>query len=89
MGEEGLSDRWVGLGFISKHEGERGDSGGMVRGGVVLEFGSGQEVWPVLRFVGAENTKIGFNFLVRAFHLSVSLRVVGCGELDVVLEESC
>ena len=61
----------------------------MVRGGVVLEFGSGQEVQPVSRFVGAENTKVGFDFLVSVFCLSVSLRVVGRGELDVVLEESC
>ena len=76
------------MGFISEHEGERGDSGGMVRGRVVLELSSGQEIWPVLRFVGAENTKIGFNFLVRAFHLSISLRVIGCGELDVIFEES-
>ena len=61
----------------------------MVRGRVVLEFGSGQEVQPVSRFVGAENTKIGFDFLVSAFRLSISLRVVGHGELGIVLEESC
>ena len=58
-----------------------------MRGGIVLEFSSGQEVRPALRFIGAENVKIGFDLLVNAFHLSVSLRVIGCGEFNVIFEE--
>ena len=60
----------------------------MVRGRVMLELGGGQEVWPVLRFIGTENAKVGFYFLVSALSLTVSLGVVGCGEPDVIFEES-
>ena len=56
-------------------------------GGIVLEFGSREEVWPTLGIVGTEDSKIGFNFLVGSFCLSVGLWVVGSGESDIVLEE--
>ena len=40
-------------------------------------------------FVGTENVKICFNFLIGSFCLSVCLRVIHGGEFDIVVEESC
>ena len=57
-------------------------------GGVVLEFGSREEIQPGSRVVGAKDTEICFYFLVGAFGLSIGLRVIRCGEFDIVLEES-
>ena len=50
----------------------------MVRGGVVLELSSGEEVCPGVRIIGTEDTEISLDFLVGWFGLSVSLGVV-CG----------
>ena len=61
---------------------------GVMGGGVVLEFGSREEVRPALGVVGAEDVEVGFNFLVCLFGLSVSLRVIGGGEPDIIFEES-
>ena len=60
----------------------------MVRGGIVLEFGGREEVKPTFGIIGAKDTKVCFDFLVGALHLSVSLRVIGSGKFDVILEES-
>ena len=76
------------MGFIPKEEGERGYFGGMVGGGVVLEFSGGEEVGPGFGVVGAKDSEISFNLLVSAFGLSIGLRMVGGGETDVVMEES-
>ena len=40
-----------------------------------------------MRVVGAEDAEIGFELLIGLFGLSVSLRVVGDGEFDVILQE--
>ena len=37
---------------------------------------------------GAEDTKVGFNFLIGSLGLSISLRVVRSGESNVVFEDS-
>ena len=37
---------------------------------------------------GAEDAKVGFDFLVGSFGLSISLRVVRSGESNVVFEDS-
>ena len=37
--------------------------------------------------MGAEDPKIGFNFLIGSFSLSICLGVVGGGETDVVLKD--
>ena len=42
-----------------------------------------------MRVVGAEDMKISFNLLVGSLCLSISLRMVGGGELDIVFEKSC
>ena len=57
--------------------------------GVVVEFGRGEELYPCSRVIGAEDAEIGLEFLIGSFNLSVSLRVVGGGELYIVVEEAC
>ena len=50
------------------------------------KFGRGEELSPFLRIMGAEDPKIGFNFLIGLFSLSIHLGVVGRGETNVVFE---
>ena len=57
--------------------------------GVMVEFCGGEELCPFSRVIGAEYAEIGFEFLISSFSLSVGLRVVGGGELYVVVEEAC
>ena len=57
-------------------------------GRIVLEFGIREEVWPASGVIGTEDLKIGFNFLIGSFCLSVGLWVVGSGKSDIVFEES-
>ena len=59
-----------------------------MRGGIVLEFSGRKEFWPASGIVGTKYLKIGFDFLIGSFGLSVGLWVIGGGESDVVLEES-
>ena len=58
-------------------------------GGVVVEFGRGEELYPFGRVIGTEDVEIGLEFLIGPFSLSISLRVVGGGELYVVVEKAC
>ena len=37
---------------------------------------------------GTEDTKVGFDFLIGSFGLSISLRMVRSGESDVIFEDS-
>ena len=60
-----------------------------MRGRVVVEFGGGKELYPFGWVVGTEDVEIGLEFLIGLFSLSVSLRVVGGGELYIVVEEAC
>ena len=41
-----------------------------------------------MRVIGTENTEISFYFLIGSFSLSVSLRMVGSGEADIVFKDS-
>ena len=75
--------------FITIEEGERGCLSGAMWGGVMVEFGGGEELHPFSRVIGAEDAEISFEFLIGSLSLSVSLRVVGGGESYVVVEESC
>ena len=56
--------------------------------GVVLEFGRGKELRPLVRIIGAEDTEISFDFLIGSFSLSISLGVIGSGEVDIIFEKS-
>ena len=58
-------------------------------GGVMVEFGGGKELHPFSRIVGAEDVEISLEFLISSLSLSIGLRVVGGGELYVVVEETC
>ena len=54
----------------------------------MLESGRSKELRPLVRIIGAEDTEVSFDFLIGSFSLSISLGVVGCGEADIILEES-
>jgi len=46
---------------------------------VILEFCKWQQPHPIILSLVGEESEISFQFLVDQFHLSISLRVVGCG----------
>ena len=75
--------------FIAIEEGERRCLGGAMRSGIVVEFGSREELYPFSQVIGAEDAEIGFEFLIGSFSLSVGLRVVGSGESYIIVEEVC
>ena len=54
----------------------------------MLEFSGRKEFWPALGVVGTKYLKIGFNFLIGLFCLSIGLWMVGSGEFNIVFEES-
>ena len=54
----------------------------------MLEFGKCKELGPLVGIVGTKDMKIGFDFLIGSFGLSISLRVVRSGESNVVFEDS-
>ena len=56
---------------------------------VMVKLSGGKEVCPFPSVVGTEDTEIGFHLLIGSFHLSVCLRVICSGELDIIVEESC
>ena len=58
-------------------------------GGVMVEFGGGEGLHPFSGVIGAEDTEIGLEVLIGSLSLSVGLRVVGSGELHVIVEEVC
>ena len=88
-GEEGFSQGGIGAWFIAIEEGKWRCFGGAVRGRVVVEFSRGEELYPFGRVIGTEDAEIGLEFLIGPFSLSIGLRVVGGGELYIVVEEAC
>ena len=58
-------------------------------GRVMVEFSRGEELHPFSRVIGAKDAEISLEFLIGLFSLSVGLRVVGGGESNVVVEETC
>ena len=54
----------------------------------MVKLSSGKEVCPFPRVVGAKNAKVHFNLLIGSFGLSISLRVVCSGELDIIMKKS-
>ena len=75
----GYNDVGDGLWFIPQHEVEWGFASGGVRAMIVDELGHGDVVSPGFRVRAAEDTEVGFNFLVESLHFSIGLRVVCCG----------
>ena len=54
----------------------------------MLEFSERKELGPLMGITGAEDTEVGFDFLIGSLGLSISLRVVCSGESNVVFEDS-
>ena len=54
----------------------------------MLEFGSREEIKPTFGVVSTKDAKVGFDFLIGAFSLTIGLGVICRGEFDVILEES-
>ena len=54
----------------------------------MLEFCERKELGPLMGITGAEDTKIGFYFLIGSLGLSISLRVVRSRKSNVVFEDS-
>ena len=54
----------------------------------MLELGGSKELGPLVWIVCAEDTEVGFNFLIGSFSLSVSLGVIGSRKADIVFEDS-
>ena len=75
--------------FIAVKEGEWRCLSGAVWGGVMVEFGRGEELHTFSRVIGAEDAEVGLEFLIGSFSLSVGLRMVGSGESYVIIEEAC
>ena len=86
-GEEGLSQSGVRAGFIAIKQGKWECLSGAMRGGVVMEFCRGKELYPFSRVVGAKDAKISFELLIGSLSLSIGLRMIGSGEANIVLEE--
>ena len=55
----------------------------------MVKLSGGKEVHPFLRVVGIEDAKICLNFLIGPLSLSIHLRMICGGELDIVVEELC
>ena len=53
-----------------------------------MEFCQGKELYPFSQVVGAKDVEISFELLIGLFGLSISLRVVGGGEADIIFEET-
>ena len=56
-------------------------------GGVVVEFCQGKELYPFSWVVGAKDVEISFELLIGSLGLSIHLRMVGSGEVNIILEE--
>ena len=75
------------MGFISHHEEEWRLVGYRMRVVIVGEFSEGDVLSPRSRVRAAEDPKICLYFLVHAFGLPISLRVVDSGEGKFITEE--
>ena len=58
--EEGLSDLWIGTGFVAHHERKGGGVGDGMGGRVVREFCHGEKFGPFSGLISGEDPKVGF-----------------------------
>ena len=75
--------------FIAIKEGKQRRLGGAMWGRVVVEFSRRKELYPFDWVVGTEDVEIGFEFLIGSFCLSISLGMIGSGELYIISKEAC
>ena len=73
--------------FVSIEEGEWGHFHGVMQSRVVMELSGREELYPFCGVVTTEDVKIGFKLLIGLFSLTICLRVIHSGEVDIVLEE--
>ena len=76
------------MGIVSEEKGERRDFGRTMGNGIMLEFSGGEELGPLMGVVGTKDTKIGFDFLIGSFGLSICLRMICDGESNIIFEDS-
>ena len=74
--------------IVSKEEREGRDFSRAMGNGVVLEFGGGEELGPLVRVVCTEDLEVSFNFSIGSFGLPISLGVVSGGKTDDIFENS-
>ena len=67
------------MGIISEEERKGGNLGQTMGDRIVLEFGGGKELGPLVRIIGTKDTEISFYFLIGSFGLSVGLGMIGSG----------
>ena len=53
----------------------------------MVEFRRRKELYPCSWVVGTEDAKVCLKFLIGLLSLTISLRVIGSGQADVILEE--
>ena len=53
----------------------------------MVEFCGGKKLYPFSQVVGAKDAKICFKFLISLLSLSISLRMIGSREANIILEE--
>ena len=54
----------------------------------MVEFRGGKELCPFSRIVGAKDVEISFKLLIGSLSLSISLRMVCSGEVNIIFEET-
>ena len=53
----------------------------------MVEFHRRKELYPFSRIVGTEDAEICLELLIGLLSLTISLRVIGSGEANIILEE--
>ena len=54
----------------------------------MVEFRRRKELYPFSQVVGTKDAEICFELLIGVLSLSISLRMVGSGEVNIILEET-
>ena len=54
----------------------------------MVEFCRGKELCPFSRVVGTEDAEISLKFLISSLSLTISLRVISSGKVNIILEET-
>ena len=54
----------------------------------MVEFCGGKELYPFSQVVGTKDVKICFKFLIGSLSLTISLRMIGSREVNIILEET-
>ena len=80
-----MSDFGIGPGFIAHHEKEGGGIGDGMGGRILREFCHGEKFGPFRRLILGKDLKECLELLIDPFGFTISLRVIGSGEGNVVV----